>query len=1573
MSGDQEKSIVSLSLDGGRWENLGVLTQIHVVEDILHKYEIDKGLDKGSARVSDVFDLVVGTGIGGLVACMLGPLRLSTKDAKDIVLRLRDLHVWSKVPISDRMGVLKNELKSLLDSQTGNGENPLSETQLSDFGKRTPPCKFAVTVMAASNITKPVMLRGYRGRSSPIQCTLLEALLATLSDARVFPPVLIGNTLPEPFFATTTGHCNPTEALILELPSLFKARGISVIVSVGSGCPGPAPLAGPEDFDRDVLDQAKSCHAVSESIAFQFSRYPGLFVRLDVDGFDLSATLQPEEMISHTRTYLNKQAIRDRLDSLSSSLKDRLKRLEVDQLLSREAEAIERIGRAVDDVRDMVPNLLQESRHGFDILGHLTTSRDAPFSSANTGSIRRQSCTPGTRTSILRSLLVWAKSRDPETSSALACLHGRAGTGKTTILYDICESLQAEENLASSYFCSRQLSSGNSYHIVPNIARDLASCLPVFKDALVSQLRGNSYLFSAKMKLQFEDLLCIPWNAVVKARDQDSYLAKVVVIDALDECDGRDEFLDLLLEAIKHGRFSGLRFIISCRPIANILTKVRTLQSDALCVSLHDVPGPEIDGDIQSYFRANLKLALPKINELVARANGLFIYASTVVKYLTSSQSLTPRELERRLGKVFSKIGYRDSLDALYAQIVNDAFQLDDDDDMKERWAIIHAIVCAAVPPSPVVVSGLLGVNLALVNLVVESLSSVVFTVGMGGPISIAHASFRDFIISDISFAFRCHPLSVHLILAQACLTEMQNSLRFNICHLESSFTPDSELKPPLNQRVVEHIGDYLAYASQNWWFHIKQSGVAVGRIEVLLQIEPFLREKGIFWIEVMSLLGELRTCKHILRELTLPFSERPLLLRNIPSLAWEYANLVTLFQTIPTKITSHIYLTCLALADTTALIERWRSQFLYLPQVVSRLRSGRSYCQMVLEMGGPIVSAALSANGRYLVSSITDTTVYIWDIESGKIFQQLYGHTSSVCSVAISHDGRQVVSGSMDNTIRIWYIEPGKKSLKLEGHTAAVHSVAFSLDDTFLASGSDDKTIRIWNVEAGKVIRQLNGHTSSVCSVALFFKRYLVSGSADNTVRIWDIDSGTEYRKLEGHTSWVFSVAVSPNGKRIVSGSKDKTIRIWDVKSGKKLRVIGGHTFWVHSVAFSPDGQRVLSGSADTTACIWDADSGKKLVQLEGHADSVVSAAFSSDGGSVISASRDRTARIWNANLSIKFSQSHDHAKVIYSVTFSPDGTHIASAADDTTIRIWDTASGVEIRRLKGHSGGVLAVSFSPDGKRIVSGSYDSSIGMWDAQSGKKLRWIRGHAEAVSSVGFALKGTRIVSASHDNTVCVWDPLSGRKIRQLESQTEVISVAAFSANRVCVLWDAKNQTASTWDVETGIQLRVLEPRISEVRAVAISLDEKYIACGFDDNAMSIWDASSGKVTRQLVGHTDHVLTVTFSSNGRHIVSGSADNTVCLWDTDSGQKLGQLTGHTDSVCSVAFSPDGRRVASCSADKTICLRNAEFCQKFQLSVRDADFLRSVTFSAHEKRVVCAGNMVSAEDIMEKIGHH
>jgi len=70
---------------------------------------------------------------------------------------------------------------------------------------------------------------------------------------------------------------------------------------------------------------------------------------------------------------------------------------------------------------------------------------------------------------------------------------------------------------------------------------------------------------------------------------------------------------------------------------------------------------------------------------------------------------------------------------------------------------------------------------------------------------------------------------------------------------------------------------------------------------------------------------------------------------------------------------------------------------------------------------------------------------------------------SDSVRSVIFSPDGRRAASGSADCTIYIWDVETGRIVLApLEGHSEAVMSVASSPDGRHVASGSDDHTIPI-------------------------------------------------------------------------------------------------------------------------------------------------------------------------------------------------------------------------------------------------------------------------------------------------------------------------------------------------------------------------------------------------------------------------------------------------------------------------------------------------------------------------------
>jgi WD40 repeat protein len=164
---------------------------------------------------------------------------------------------------------------------------------------------------------------------------------------------------------------------------------------------------------------------------------------------------------------------------------------------------------------------------------------------------------------------------------------------------------------------------------------------------------------------------------------------------------------------------------------------------------------------------------------------------------------------------------------------------------------------------------------------------------------------------------------------------------------------------------------------------------------------------------------------------------------------------------------------------------------------------------------------------------------------------------------VAFSPDGTRIVSGSYDSTIRIWDAQTGEEVIEpFTGHTSIIQSVAFSPDGTRIVSGSYDRTIRIWDAQTGEeVVEPLTGHTDRVQSVAFSPDgTRIVSGSFDKTIRIWDAKTGEVIEPLKGHTGSVHSVAFSPDGTHIVAGPDDKTIRMSDLMAGEAVMKTSWH-----------------------------------------------------------------------------------------------------------------------------------------------------------------------------------------------------------------------------------------------------------------------------------------------------------------------------------------------------------------------------------------------------------------------------
>ena len=131
-------------------------------------------------------------------------------------------------------------------------------------------------------------------------------------------------------------------------------------------------------------------------------------------------------------------------------------------------------------------------------------------------------------------------------------------------------------------------------------------------------------------------------------------------------------------------------------------------------------------------------------------------------------------------------------------------------------------------------------------------------------------------------------------------------------------------------------------------------------------------------------------------------------------------------------------------------------------------------------------------------------------DLPHPALIRTLEGHSSSVSDCAFSPDGRLIVSASGDSTLKVWDSETGQSLRTLEGHSSSVSGCAFSPDGKLIVSASDDRTLKIWDAGTGQMLRSLEGHSAYVIGCAFSPDgKLIVSASWDGTLKVWDSETG--------------------------------------------------------------------------------------------------------------------------------------------------------------------------------------------------------------------------------------------------------------------------------------------------------------------------------------------------------------------------------------------------------------------------------------------------------------------------------
>jgi len=492
----------------------------------------------------------------------------------------------------------------------------------------------------------------------------------------------------------------------------------------------------------------------------------------------------------------------------------------------------------------------------------------------------RQGCLRGTRTDVLLQLERWL---GDEQDHRVFWLNGLAGTGKSTIAQTFAEISFADGKLGASFFCSRDSEGrSNLQAIFPTLAFQLAYQYFLFRQQLIQVLKATPNIGQETLCSQMESIIVYPLKA--------TGIQTLLIIDALDECKDEEPASAILSVLSRYVcEIPNVKFLITGRPEPRIRSgfRLESLRPITEVLRLHGVERSLVDGDIKLFFRSRLtKIAKARsdcnlaqdwpnpsdINILCKKAAGFFIYASTVIKFITSKNHTPTKQLDRIVSLPESTTHEgKSGIDLLYTQVLKQAVD-DMDADAEEIYSrfrtVVGAVLLVLNPLSTTALSDLLRVS--DISTTLRSLHSLLIVPdSTEDPIRAFHKSFPDFLMDPVRCRdgqFFVEPTVHHAEILLSCLNLMRERLKKNICNIGDHVVL-SEVKN-LSALCKDHIGDALKYACCFWTKHLLE---IPGNIFCIKEVE-----KGIgqffttclpHWIEVLALTGNLGAGVHAIND----------------------------------------------------------------------------------------------------------------------------------------------------------------------------------------------------------------------------------------------------------------------------------------------------------------------------------------------------------------------------------------------------------------------------------------------------------------------------------------------------------------------------------------------------------------------------------------------------------------------------------------------------------------------------------------------------------------------------------
>lgn len=425
----------------------------------------------------------------------------------------------------------------------------------------------------------------------------------------------------------------------------------------------------------------------------------------------------------------------------------------------------------------------------------------------------------------------------------------------------------------------------------------------------------------------------------------------------------------------------------------------------------------------------------------------------------------------------------------------------------------------------------------------------------------------------------------------------------------------------------------------------------------------------------------------------------------------------------------------------------------------------------------------------------------------------------AAINAAALSPDGRRVVTAGQDHTAKVWDVPLGRLQFVLQ-HTQMVFSASFRFDGGLIATSSADNLVHLWDAANGSNLdRARIRHRGHMSGPGPLFSPdgarllTLLPGNPANELQLYEVGTGQPIGSSLRHEHEIQTFSYSPDGTHILSLSSDHVVRVWDGFTGEPFARFG-HDEGVTCAAFSPDGQWIATGGGDGCVRFWDLKTKRLLAPVVQLRRAVEALNFDPQGRRLATVCRDRTVELWDVATRQPILRPLQHETKVFRADFSPDGRWLATSSEGNRVRLWETATGQLLAPSFIHYTPHGPALFSADGRLLLTLRRDLTVQreevvtLWDLGApGTERLAIQPNASFRQTA--TSRGGHYKAVIRGDRIDAVETTSGKPMCQALRQSVPFRQASFSMDNAFLITESVGALGQIWDLAYGEPLTPL--------------------------------------------------------------------------------------------------------------------------------------------------------------------